>query len=468
MGLIFYDTETTGIDPFFDQILQFAAIKTDEDFNEIDRCNFRCRLSPHIIPHPKAMLVTGITADMLTDPKLPSHYEMMTAIRTKLESWGPGVFVGYNSLKFDEAMLRSAFYQTLQPIYLTNTNGNGRTDAMRLAQAAFLFAPETICIPRDNGKPILRLDRLAPENGFTHANAHDALADVEATIFMTKKIATAAPDLWRRLRAAADKRTVKSFIESAEPFLLTDFYFNKGHSWPVVWFGDHPENSSLSYAAVLDDKFDDIAKMAPDELERALVSTPRPIRRIKTNAAPLMTSFDKLTAYPQFKSLDIEAARQRAEVLRNDAALRTRLITAMLSIDGAYEDDLDAEVEERIYEGFYSRRDEQRITEFHAASWPQRSPIADAFDDERLQTLAKRLIYAADPVHLQKSDRSALEQAIADRYQTEEVKPSWLTPKAALKALTELWDDATPSEQAILTGLRTLYQDRDRHFGVPL
>ena len=32
---VFYDLETTGINPAFDQILQFAAVRTDLDFNEI-------------------------------------------------------------------------------------------------------------------------------------------------------------------------------------------------------------------------------------------------------------------------------------------------------------------------------------------------------------------------------------------------------------------------------------------------
>ena len=35
-SLIFYDTETIGISQSaFDQILQFAAIRTDDDLNEI-------------------------------------------------------------------------------------------------------------------------------------------------------------------------------------------------------------------------------------------------------------------------------------------------------------------------------------------------------------------------------------------------------------------------------------------------
>lgn len=44
MPYVFYDTETTGTKTAFDQILQFAAIRTDDDLCELDRFNIRCRL----------------------------------------------------------------------------------------------------------------------------------------------------------------------------------------------------------------------------------------------------------------------------------------------------------------------------------------------------------------------------------------------------------------------------------------
>ena len=44
MTFIFYDTETTGLETAFDQILQFAAIKTDDDLSELDRFDIRSRL----------------------------------------------------------------------------------------------------------------------------------------------------------------------------------------------------------------------------------------------------------------------------------------------------------------------------------------------------------------------------------------------------------------------------------------
>ena len=55
MAFVFYDTETTGTDTTFDQILQFAAILTDDDFHELDRFEIRCRLMPHVVPAPGAL-----------------------------------------------------------------------------------------------------------------------------------------------------------------------------------------------------------------------------------------------------------------------------------------------------------------------------------------------------------------------------------------------------------------------------
>ena len=34
---LFYDIETTGLNKAFDQVLQFAAIRTDRQLNEIER-----------------------------------------------------------------------------------------------------------------------------------------------------------------------------------------------------------------------------------------------------------------------------------------------------------------------------------------------------------------------------------------------------------------------------------------------
>ena len=131
MSFVFYDTETTGTNTTFDQILQFGAIRTDHELRELDRFEIRCQLLPYVVPSPGAMRVTGVTVEQLTDTALPSHYEMVRTIKAKLEQWSPAVFIGHNSLRFDEPLLRQALYQTLHAPYLTNTNGNCRADSLR-------------------------------------------------------------------------------------------------------------------------------------------------------------------------------------------------------------------------------------------------------------------------------------------------------------------------------------------------
>ena len=85
------------------------------------------------------MRVTGVTVDQLTDQDLPSHYDMVRAIKAKLDEWSPAIFIGHNSMTFDEHLLRQALYKTLHTPYLTNTNGNSRSDSLRIMQAVNLF-----------------------------------------------------------------------------------------------------------------------------------------------------------------------------------------------------------------------------------------------------------------------------------------------------------------------------------------
>jgi exodeoxyribonuclease-1 len=81
---IFYDTETTGTNIAFDQILQFGAILTDERLEEIERFVIRCGILPWVVPSPIALLVTNTSPNTLEDQLLPTFFEMMRSIRMKL------------------------------------------------------------------------------------------------------------------------------------------------------------------------------------------------------------------------------------------------------------------------------------------------------------------------------------------------------------------------------------------------
>ena len=173
MTFVFYDTETTGLDAAFDQILQFAAIVTGDDFNILEELNLRCRLQPHIVPSPGAIRVTRVGPHAIQAAPL-SFYEMVKAIRKFIDRWTPATFIGFNSIDFDEKMLRGALYQTLHPVYLTNTNGNSRLDVLRLAHAVAGHRPEAIAVPHnEKGKPTFKLAALVQANGLALDQAHE-------------------------------------------------------------------------------------------------------------------------------------------------------------------------------------------------------------------------------------------------------------------------------------------------------
>lgn len=206
MGYVFFDVETTGLSEGFDQILQFAAIRTDDELRERGRINVRARLQPHVVPHPRALRANGLTIGELVDRDLPSHYEMVCEVRRQLLTWSPAIFVGFNSIGFDEKMLRQALFQSLHPAYLTSSHQNGRGDALGLVQSACALSPGCITIPANvDGRRCFKLDQLAPANGLEHSGAHDSIRDTAATVELCRLIKQRSPGAWQRFVRFSNK-----------------------------------------------------------------------------------------------------------------------------------------------------------------------------------------------------------------------------------------------------------------------
>ena len=75
---IFYDLETTGQNPCFDQVVRFAAKETDANLEIINHYNISIKLRNDIIPHPKALLVNKLDIDDLNEGI--SEYEAFSQI----------------------------------------------------------------------------------------------------------------------------------------------------------------------------------------------------------------------------------------------------------------------------------------------------------------------------------------------------------------------------------------------------
>jgi exodeoxyribonuclease I len=323
MNFAFYDLETTGISPAFDQPLQFAAILTDAEFREIERVNLRCRIAPHIIPSPWALAVTGVRPAQLTDPSLPTLFEFTQEIGALIERWSPAIWTGFNSIRFDEEMLRQAFYQNLQPdVFATQFNGNSRFDVLTALYAVWHRQPDLFDWPVDaDGRVRFKLDRIAPLNGFAAHNAHDALGDVEATIHIARQIAQRAPDLWAELLANRDKAHVQSSLATFQPIALVERF---GGGLPRATIGCFcgASASNPNHAAFFDlDAADPADLLVADDaaLLAAVDATPKVIRSVTINKSPALLS----VAAPSADQL------RRAEMIANAPEFRIRVGRAL-------------------------------------------------------------------------------------------------------------------------------------------
>lgn len=434
MSFVFFDTETTGLHSGFDQIVQFAAIKTDNDLNETDRFVLRSRIDPNVVPDVQAMLTNGLSIEDFTNQKLPTHYQMVRDLNGRLETWSPAIFLGYNSIRFDEEFLRHALYKTLHPPYLTSLHGNGRNDVMSLALACSVSGESKLAVPlKESGSASFRLQDLASANGIVSTKAHDALSDTQTALELCRLVKRLSPELWRRFVRFSNKASVADFISSGEPFLLTEFFANKAHHTPVVFVASEPEQPNSMLCLNLNVPSTDLASMSDEQLIARLSNQPSPLRKIRTNAGPTMMPLWEAIEN-SFDDVSCEELEDRAAQLVENESLKSRLAECYLETRPKYPE--PAHVEEMLYARFSNWNDVARCNEFHTAPWEERQKIAHSFEDERLKELALRINYFECRSSLPPEKTNEMDIDLARRLISSESKP--LSIEQALKQVEEV------------------------------
>ncbi|MFW6292810.1 MAG: exodeoxyribonuclease I, partial [Spirochaetota bacterium] len=167
--LLWYDLETFGRHPQWDRIAQFAAIRTNDRFEEVGEPTVAwCRLTPDYVPHPDACLITGITPQTVQERGV-SEREFAGLVHDQMIA--PSTCsVGYNSIRFDDEFVRALFYRNFYDPYRREyAENNSRWDIIDLMRMCHDLRPDGIeWLYDDRGVPVFRLEEIAKANGIEH------------------------------------------------------------------------------------------------------------------------------------------------------------------------------------------------------------------------------------------------------------------------------------------------------------
>ncbi|WP_217476493.1 exodeoxyribonuclease I [Stutzerimonas stutzeri] len=456
-SIFWYDFETTGISPRCDRPLQVAGIRTNEALEEIgEPLNLYCRPGDDILPHPAACLVTGITPATLLAKGL-CEAEFVTRLHRELAQ--PGTCgAGYNTLRFDDEVLRYSLYRNFFDPYAREwQGGNSRWDLIDLVRTAYALRPEGLVWPEEDGRVTLKLERLSVANGLEHVQAHDALSDVRATIALARLIRERQPRLYDYLYRLRRKNAVIEQVELLKPMVHISGRFSAARHYlsvvlPLAW---HPRNRNALIVCDLNAECSPLWEESADTLRERLYTRredlgeklPAPLKLVHVNRCPVLLPMKVLRPVDVERlGLDLQCCESRAR------DLISREVTWGAKLADIYQEQAFNEVadpEQQLYEGFLGERDRRLCEQVRSLMASTGSSVTPPFDDPRLPELHFRYRARNFPEGLSDEERRQWQQFCRQRLTAPEFgAPNTLEQFES--ALRELLVSASPEQAELL------------------
>ena len=390
-----YDLETSGVQPKWDRIVQFAGIRTDADLNPIgdEYCSY-VALADDVLPNPDASLITGITPQ-LTHAKGIVETQALLKI-SQLFSQPNTCVVGYNSLRFDDEFVRYGFYRNLLDPYVREwQGGNSRWDIIDLVRATGGLRRDGIVWPQDEeGLPVYKLEELTRANGIDHGHAHDAMSDVHATLAVAKLIKVKQPKLFDYYFAMRNKKKVRQALEPIGSRIcvhVSGMYPRTRYGVaPIMAVSAHPTNSNSIIVVDLAEDVEGLLSMNAEDIASSLFTAGAqqrpPLKEIRINRCPFIAPLEVLQEENISRlGLDLNIVKERARRLRKPGVVE-KIKRVYMQAKPPPSTDPDA----GLYDAFLQEEDRSRCRYLHeqlqAGQWRELD-----FKDQRLAPLAHRM-----------------------------------------------------------------------------
>ena len=400
--IFWYDFEATGIDPRRDRPLQVAGVRTDEQLQEIgEPLCLDCRLAEDILPHPMACLITGIDPARV-QRGLPEA-QFMHLLHEQMSV--PGTCTaGYNSLRYDDEMTRFSLYRNYFDPYAREwQGGNSRWDLLDALRTAHALRPDGIVWPQQDGFTSLRLELLTVANGIEHGQAHDALADVRATIAMARLLKQAQPRLYDYLYQLRDKRRVSALVDLQSPLPLVHVSGRFGRERSglglVMPLGWHPRNRNalIVWDLAVDPQL--LQTLSAEQLRQRLYTRSEDLAPGESRPGLKLVHINKCPVLAEVKVLrpqDIERLQLDMSLLLERASqLAQWRIDGQAQLAAIYgererERGVEVDAETLLYDGFTSDRDRHLLPAIREADGINLTPANWPLEDQRLADMLKR------------------------------------------------------------------------------
>ena len=118
-------------------------------------------------------------------------------------------------------------------------------------------------------------------------------------------------------------------------------------------------------------------------------------------------------------------------MVTNNEKFSQNILTALREIaeeKQQFDSQEDVVAEESIYKKFTPQKDTALFPKWHAASWKDKLTLLDKFEDERMVSFGKKIIYQESPETLPPDMFKAIKRGIAERILSDE-KEKWWTCK---------------------------------------
>lgn len=400
--LFWHDYETFGVDPRRDRPCQFAGVRTDHDLNEVgEPVQWYCQPAPDFLPDPLSCAITGITPQHALQHGLVEaefcariHGEMAEPLTCS---------AGYNSLRFDDEVTRHMFYRNFHDAYEREwKQGNSRWDLIDVVRMTYALRPQGIVWPQlEDGSPSFRLELLTKANGIEHAGAHDALADVRATVALARLIKQQQPRLYDWLFQLRSKQRVLPLLDlfRQEPVLHVSRMYaaNRGCLAVVLPLCRHPDNpNGIIVADLLADPTAWL-QLSADSLQERLFrrrehqseDEPRiPLKTVHINRCPALAPLNILTsAVIERFQIDLALVQQRRQALLSSAGLVERVQAVFHEVASTEPQDPDL----MLYRGAFFGDHDKRVMQLIRVARPEvLAGFAPQLRDPRLGELLFR------------------------------------------------------------------------------